>query len=209
MEQGSKEWHASRAGKATASRFSDVMSFKKDGNEMAARRDYRTQVAIERLTGKHLDGYVSFAMREGTEREPLARAAFEATTGLYVSEVPFIEHPDLLAGCSPDGLIGEASGVEIKCPQPTKHFEYLSLPAGGVPEEYLFQVQGSMWITGRPEWYFTSFNPDFPGALQLVVRRVARDEKIISALSVGVEKFLEEVEEAFIQALNFKGAVNV
>lgn len=66
MEQGSKEWHASRAGKATASRFSDVMSFKKDGNEMAARRDYRTQVAIERLTGKHLDGFVSFAMREGT-----------------------------------------------------------------------------------------------------------------------------------------------
>jgi YqaJ-like viral recombinase domain len=209
MEQGTAEWKALRAGKATASMFADAIAFKKDGTEMAVRRDYRTQLVVERLTGKEYGGFTTFAMREGIEREPLARTHFEAITGHYVQQIAFIEHPELLAGCSPDGLIGDHAGVEIKCPQPPKHFEYLSLAPGAAPAEYMPQVQGALWLTGRPSWYFVSFNPDFPEPLRLVVRHVQRDEKYIQALDVGLRQFLDEVDRDYVTALNFTGAIHV
>jgi hypothetical protein len=209
MEQGSQEWLQQRVGKATASRFGDVMSTKKGGGETAARRDYRMELVVERLTGLPTPVFESFAMRQGTEREPYARVEFEIRTGLFVSEHVFIEHSNLLAGASPDGLIADYAGLEIKCPQPATHFEYLRLPEGCCPDDYEWQVHGGMWITGRPVWYFASFNPDFPENLRLVVRKIKRDEAKIAALDAGVRQFLTEVNTDHQYALGLKESIDV
>lgn len=103
--QGSPEWRAARAGKATASRAKDILAKIKSG-EAAARRDYRVQLVTERLIGAPAeDGYVSKEMQHGVENEPFARMAYEAATGNIVQEAGFAHLTDIAAGCSVDGII--------------------------------------------------------------------------------------------------------
>lgn len=201
-EQGSDDWFAARAGIATASCFSSILATIKSG-EAAERRNYRAKLVVERLTGRCIGGFTTAAMQQGTEREPLARAAYEARTRRFVDEVGFMRHDTLEAGASPDGLIDADGCLEIKCPELATHLEYLRLPADTAPAKYLSQIQGQLWIAER-EWAdFVSFNPDFPEGMQLVIRRVRRDEKAIASLQFAVGVFMEEVrqEEAEIRAL--------
>jgi putative phage-type endonuclease len=191
IEQGSSEWLAQRAGHATASRFKDVLAKIKTG-EAATRRNYRVQLVTERLTGQPCETYTNAAMQWGTDQEPAARSAYEAHTGDLVEQAVFILHPGMAwAGASPDGLIGDDGGIEIKCPyQSTVHVETLQ---GGMPSEHMPQVQGVMWITGRQWVDFVSYDPRMPEHLQLYVQRIARDEKYIAELEKAVVAFLGEV----------------
>lgn len=191
-EQGSPEWLAARCGIATASGFSDILATIKSG-EAAARRNYRARLVVERLTGKPVEYFQTAAMRQGTEREPAARSAYEAQTGAWVNEVGFCRHDVMEAGASPDGMIGDDGGLEIKCPELATHLAYLRM--AGMPPEYVAQVQGNLWITGRAWWDFASYSPDFPEGLQLSVRRVFRDDAYIKGLELAVGLFMAEVRE--------------
>lgn len=200
--QGSDEWLAARLGLATASCFSSILATIKSG-EAAERRNYRARLVVERLTGRSVGGFVTAAMAQGTEREPLARAAYESHTGRFVDEVGFMRHDELEAGASPDGTIDTGGLLEIKCPELATHLEYLRLPANTAPSKYNAQIQGQLWIAEREWCDFVSYSSDFPANLQLVVRRVQRDEKVISSLQFAVGLFMEEVraEEAEVRAL--------
>jgi putative phage-type endonuclease len=191
MTQGTPEWHARRAGKVTASRFADVLSTVKVG-EAAGRIKYRWELVAERLTGEPVPQYTNKAMERGTALEPEARMAYEAQTGNVVTEVEFIDHPDVpLVGCSPDGLIDADGGLEIKCPEnPVIHVQTIH---GGMPTEHRAQVQGAMWVTGRAWWDFVSYDPRMPGKLQLYVERIKRDEAYIERLAAEVKRFNAEV----------------
>lgn len=191
-EQRSEAWFAARAGIATASCFSSILATIKSG-EAAERRNYRVRLVVERLTGRCVESITTPAMKQGIEREPLARAAYETLTGAWVDEVGFIRHDTLDAGCSPDGLLGTDGCIEIKAPELAAHLEYLKLD--GCPAKYAAQVQGQMWLAEREFCDFISFNPDFPPNLQMVVRRVKRDETSIKALAMMVECFMSEVRE--------------
>lgn len=199
-DQGTDEWRQARAGIATASRFADVMATIKSG-EAADRRNYRADLVVERLTGKPLDGFQSAAMRQGIEREPMARLAFEEETGLVVRQVGFFRLPDLEAGASPDGIASDGCGIECKCPERAAHLRYLRQDS--VPPEYFWQVQGQCWICDFPAVWFVSYQPDFPPDLQLIVRRIERDAEAIKRLGEEVAKFMAEVraEEKAVRAL--------
>ncbi len=189
--QGSVEWFQARCGKVTASRFKDVLAKIKSG-EAAVRKNYKAQLVVERLTNTAQETYTNAAMQYGTETEPQARAAYEFKTDNIVTEIGFIPHAELLAGCSPDGLIAEDGGVEIKCPfQSAVHIETL---LNGVPSEHIAQIQGSMWITGRQWWDFVSYDGRMPAHLQLYIKRIERDGKYIADLEAEVIAFLKEVE---------------
>ncbi len=191
--QGTDGWLAARCGIPTASCFADVMAKIKSG-ESADRRNYRAKLVVERLTGKPVQTFLNDAMKLGTEREPLARLAYEARTGNLVQEIGLCLHDTLECGASPDGLIDADGGLEIKCPGLAKHLEYLKLPANTAPSEYVWQVQGCMAVTGRAWWDFASFNPDFPEHLQLVIRRIKRDDAAIESLAAEVKTFIEGVK---------------
>lgn len=192
MNQGSPEWLSARAGHCTASRFKDVLAKIKTG-EAASRRNYRVQLVTERLTGTPCDSYSNAAMEWGTATEPYARAAYEAARTLMVDETGFLLHPDVpFVGASPDGLVGDDGGCEIKCPyQSTVHVETLE---GGMPSEHRAQVQGTLWVTGRAWWDYISFDPRMPAHLQLYVERIERDQAYIDTLAAEVAKFLAEVD---------------
>lgn len=201
--QGSEAWHQCRLGFATASNFQKVLATIKSG-EAAERRNYRVKLALERITGKREDGFVNDAMQLGTEREPLARMAYELLTGNNVQEVGFCRHPTLECGASCDGIIDAAKGVEFKCPSPGKHVEYLHQRAE--PPEYTAQIQGCMLLTDRTEWDFVSFNPEFPENAQTVVRTIKRDQAYIDRLATAIEVFLQEVAAEVDAIKNYRCA---
>lgn len=202
-QQGTDEWRAARAGIATASEFGAVLARPKDGRgEAVTRRNYRDRLVVERLAGRPVEnGFTTAAIRQGTEREPTARVAYEIGRRTFISEVGVCLHDSIECGASPDGLIGSDGGVEIKCPEISAHIAYLKRT--DEPPEYRAQIQGNLWITGRQWWDFISFNPEFPAALRMVVRRVQRDDAYIKQLELAVRLFMDEVraDEAELRAV--------
>lgn len=191
--QGSQEWFAQRLGKVTASRISDIIAKTKTGVS-ASRANYLAQLVAERLTGQAAETFKSGAMQHGTETEPQARMAYEAETGLMVTEVPMIEHQLIeMAGASPDGYVGEDGLVEIKCPNTSTHIA--TLMADKAPSQYIPQMQWQMACTGRAWCDFVSFDPRMPEDMQLFIKRVPRDNALIAEYEAEVIKFLAEVQE--------------
>lgn len=188
-EQRSDDWFTSRLGKATASRFADIMR----GSRLAGWKNYKAQLVAERLTGRREETWTSREMQHGIDTEPLARLMYSLHSGHIVELTGFIPHTELAAGASPDGLIGDDGGLEIKCPNSATHLH--TLRSAKVPVQYLPQIYGALWITGRAWWDFVSFDPRLPTNAQLIVIRVQRDEDRIAELAATVTAFLEEVDK--------------
>lgn len=204
-EQGTHEWFQARAGKITASEVCDAISFLKraskngtKGDSSEARENYKVAIVSEILSGEcDLDGYISKCMKEGTENEPFARAAYEVRYDVSVEKVGFVIHPTIeRSGASPDGLVGGDGGIEIKCPKTKTHLRYLS--AGILPPEYEAQVMWNLACTGLDWWDFVSFDDRLPSRYKLFVKRVQRDEARIKEIEDGVRQFLAEVDEMIV-----------
>jgi len=119
---------------------------------------------------------------------------FVVAAGIMVEQVGFIHHPTIaMCGGSPDGLVDDDGGVEIKAPFNSAN--HLQTFLTGVPNEHIPQIQGLMWITGRQWWDFVSYDPRMPSNMALNVIRVNRDDSVISDISSAVTIFLGEVDE--------------
>lgn len=197
-EQRSAEWFAARCGKLTGSCAADVFAKVKSG-EAAGRRDLRTRLVVERLTGQTQDdgGFVSKDMQRGTDLEPEAFAAYEAETGTMVQRAGFLLRSDLPVGCSPDGVIGDYDGIlELKCPKAATHLRYLRAP-GTLPAEHVAQVHHALFVTGAAYVDFCSFDPRFPPDLRLFLVRVTRESVDLAAYELAVRLFLDEVQKEY------------
>lgn len=201
--QGSPEWFTQRLGRATASRIADIISKTKTGYS-TSRENYCVELALERITGQRQESYSNDAMKWGTETEPLARAAYEARTGAMVEEVAMIYHPRIeMAGASPDGCIDDGL-VEIKCPNSATHVK--TMLSGKPDNKYVTQMMWQMSCTGAKWCDFVSFDPRFPLHLQLFVKRIERDDALITSLETSVIEFLGEVTAMVEQLNNMKQA---
>lgn len=198
MQQGSEEWFAARLGKVTASRVADVIAKTKSGSWGASRANYAAQLISERLTGHSADSYTNAAMAHGTATEPQARAAYEFFKNCDVTEVGFIAHPSIeMAGASPDGLVGDAGLIEIKCPTTAVHIE--NVLGRTVPAKYKAQVQFQMACTGRQWCDFVSFDPRMPESMRLFVSRITRDDALIADLEREVSTFVAEMNSKVVE----------
>jgi putative phage-type endonuclease len=193
MDQRSTEWFSARLGRVTASRVADVVAKTKSGYS-ASRATYMAELIVERLTGKRVDSFVSSAMMWGTNTEPMARTAFESSTGEFVEEIGFVPHPTIqMAGASPDGFVGDNGLIEIKCPNTATHID--TLLNKEVPAKYVTQMQWQMACTGRDHCDFVSYDPRLPENMQMFKKRVLRDNETIAELEKEVSKFLDEVDD--------------
>jgi putative phage-type endonuclease len=191
IDQRTDEWYAARLGKATASRFKDIITKTKSGSYGAGRKNYRAELLVERLTGRSSERFTSAAMDWGTTTEELARTRYELRTRNFVEEVGFLQHDELLAGASPDGLVGEDGQIEIKCYNTANHIE--ALRSGQMPPEHMAQVQGQLWITGRKWCDFISFDPELPAQATIFIQRIPRDDTYIAMLETEIRSFLTEL----------------
>ena len=202
IEQGTDEWFAARIGKVTASRVADVLAKTKTGYS-ATRDNYMAQLVCERLTGQKGDSFTNSAMQWGTETEPLARLSYEVSQNVLVDEVGFISHPSIImAGASPDGLVGDDGLLEIKCPNTATHIE--TLLSQTVPGKYNTQMQFQMACTERSWCDFVSFDNRLPAELQLFVKRVPRDNMYIRLMEEEIIKFLNELDIKIAQLMEIK-----
>jgi putative phage-type endonuclease len=200
--QGTPEWFAQRLGKVTASRVADVIAKTKSGYS-TSRANYLAQLVAERLTGRVAESFSNAAMQHGTETEPLARMAYEAETGLMVTEVAMIDHPTIpMTGASPDGFVGDQGLVEIKCPNTATHID--TLLSDKTQSKYIPQMQWQMACTGKKWCDFVSFDPRLPEDMQLFVARVDRDDAYIAELEAEIKTFLSEVETTVQRLIDLK-----
>lgn len=198
--QRSTEWFKERCGKFTGSKFASVMARnKKTGLPLKEYFDLIADIVVERFTGEPVEGPKGFALAWGVDVEPAALEAYELETGYSTEQVGFIPHPKYeFVGCSPDSLVGEDGGLEMKCPKSSRvHLERFT---DGLPEEYKAQVQGCMWVTGRQWWDFVSFDPRMPDSHQLLIIRIERDDAYIKDLEREVIQ-AEAIVQARLDAL--------
>ena len=191
--QRADEWHQARLGKVTASRMADVMAKGRGGSPSVTRQKYLAQLALERLTGRSVEGYQSAAMLWGTDNEQPAIEQYSFVRGEQVEPVGFITHPSIeMSGASPDGLVGPDGLVEVKCPE--SHTHWATLQGDPIAARYVDQMQWQLECTGRTWCDFVSFDPRFPPLHQLHIQRVHADAERQQALRDGTSNFLNDLE---------------
>jgi putative phage-type endonuclease len=203
--QGTPEWLAARAGVFTASTFGDLMAMTKSGPSTSRAR-LITKLAIERITGCAQSTFQNDAMRRGNDLEPFARAAYEAETGELVQTVGLALH-DLspFIGASMDGLVGADGLVEFKCPDnQDKHVQ--ALRDGSHAEEYAWQIQGQLFVSGRQWCDAVSYDPRFPEGLQLAITRVTKDNTMSDRLEAACIKANAEADALVTELLSMRKA---
>jgi len=183
--QGTPEWFAARCGIPTASNFDKIVTSK--GEPSKQRTKYLYQLAGESITGIQEETYQNATMQRGIEMEAEARNLYSMTTGEELKEVGFCLSKGV--GASPDGLVGEKGGLEIKCPNLATHVGYLL--ENTLPTDYFQQVQGNLLVTGREWWTFMSY---YPGIKPLIIK-VNRNEIFIKSLEVELEIFCRELQQ--------------
>lgn len=178
--------------------------------ELAGRRNLRSQLVIELLTGKPQErNFTSQAMQDGIDREAEALSLYELQSDRPVYKVGYVTHDTLMAGVSPDGQVGSFEGiVEAKCPLPATHMEYVL--TGRVPGDYYKQCLHAVWITGAQWCDWVSFNPDFPERGRLKIVRLVFTAAELAEYEQKVVTFLGEVQrelEALTTAMDFRGTL--
>lgn len=188
MKQGSTEWLQARCGLPTASEFDSLVTPLWKSRTGEGPENYLLKKIAERVMGYPMESFFGGAMEQGSLLEDEAIPFYEGVFGVEIQRVGFCTTDDGRIGCSPDGLIGDDNGIEVKCPEPHTHVKYLL--GGVVPKDYVAQVQGAMFVTGRPCWTFLSYSRFFP---PLIVH-VERDEEAQRALAYVLGDFLRKFE---------------
>lgn len=221
--QGSPEWLAMRAGVVTASEFVKArgrMKVARDGKAKGDPTDvcldYAFQKSIERISRVPLDeNHQTWQMKRGHQMEPHARMAHEdrlARKGgdlasMMVMPAGFMTTPDGLFGCSVDGLVGEHGGAEYKCLASAKKLRKVILDDD--ISDYLDQVMGCLWISGRDWWHFALYCPALkPIGLEFQMVEVQRDDDYIESLERDLLSFVKIVDE-YEEELRTRGAAAV
>lgn len=189
IEQGTEAWLKARIGKVTASELDRIITPLWKAREGDGVATFAYEKASEMWRNYPNIGFSSFVTEQGQELEDEAMTFAALEYEYSISKMGFCESDDGLSGCSPDGLIGETSGVELKCPQPPNHVRYLCEKR--LPKDYAAQVHGSMYVTGRPQWVFLSYCRHFP-PFHLVVKR---DEKVMEKIDAAVKSFRKLLDE--------------
>ena len=193
LEQGSTEWLEARAGILTASTIGQLITAKTIKPAMNDRSRGLCQTLIaERTTGHVEPVFPNRAMTRGTLLEPEARRIYAEQTGQDVDEVGFarLDTDTYTLGSSPDGLVGDDGGIEIKSPSAKVHVS--TVLSGAIPDYNRAQVQAFLHVTGRAWCDFISYYPGQP----LFIIRDYPDPRWQAAIQSAAEQFEETARSA-------------
>lgn len=207
--QKSDAWLTARRGRLTGSCADDIVgkltAKSKEGpyghTETASWRDLRSRLALERVTERSYESTAStFAMRQGIEREPHARAAFELFTKQPVFETGFLAHESLSVGASLDGHLGDFDElVSIKCRDYAEHYESVRFSDYKLPRYAQSQMIHELWLTGAKAHHYVLWNPDMPERFRLkVVTLKVKDIAVMELLGEyerTITAFLSELDK--------------
>lgn len=184
-EQGTPEWFEARKGKMTASHATAI------GNAGKGLDTYITELMAEFYSSGEKEHFSNKHTDRGTEYEPTARQLYEFERDVEVTQVGFIEYNEFV-GASPDGLVGEEGGAEIKCIDDVKYFKHLLNGEKEVESGHIWQIQMNLKVTGRKWWDLIIYNPNFKQSM--CVYRIYPDAEKFEALEVGFKKGEEMIK---------------
>lgn len=158
---------------------------RKYGNASQVRKQYMRELAGEILTEECTESYSNAHMDRGKVMEDDARRLYAFIADADPVQVGFIRNGQ--KGASPDSLVGDNGGLEIKTALP--HIQIDRLERDRLPPEHVAQVQGGLWVAEREWWDFVSFWPKLP----MLKVRVYRDEPYIKTMSDEINRFNDEL----------------
>lgn len=175
--QRSPEWVNKRVGRVTASRLKDWLAVaKKDGKTpLKARLDYERELAYEMKFGVPYKNFATVAMEEGQQWEAFVIQQYSSAMGVVVDPAGMFYNEDFAA--SPDGLVGDDGLIEAKWFYDNSFSDVL---VNGVPDDYMLQMQGQLYASGRKWVDFVVGNAN---SRRFKVIRVERDEDIIARIA--------------------------
>lgn len=194
MPQRSPEWFEIRRGKLTASNAQAIATGGK-GLET-----YVYTILAEKYS-KNKESYTNGDIERGIELEQSAIMTYEIQK-LPVEIVGFVEQ-DELVGCSPDGLVGQEGGVEVKCPDDKNYFKVLINGLRDVDSKYIWQCQMCLQITGREWWDLIFYNPNFDNNTIIfrITPEISKQEKLIMGIERG-KNLIKDITQKYGQYQN-------
>lgn len=198
VQQGTEEWLQLRCGLITASCMKLLIT--PTGKQAAndKQRAHRDDLLAQRITGYVEPHFISTDMERGHDDEPRMRAVYEQHTGNAVQQLGFMTaiRDGHTVGYSPDGLVGEDGLIEGKSRR--QKYQVRTILDGIVPEEFVWQIQAGLYVSGRKWCDFISYS----GGLRMFIHRVYPDPKMqetVRATVSATEEWLKRNLESYAQ----------
>lgn len=192
--QGSDEWHKARSIIPTASNFGRILT--PTGKKSDQADGYANQIIASMLLGKSAETFKgNAATQNGNEQEIHAIEYYEFQKDVETTKVGLCINENGTYGASPDRLVGKDGVLEIKCPEPKTHIEYIL--DGEIATKYKPQTQGQLLVLKR-DWVDTcSYHPEIKG----VITPIERDDNYISLLHETLEEFNEKLQKKILRMI--------
>lgn len=187
-EQGSPEWFEARLGVPTASQFGRILTAKtrKLG---AGAETYMNELLAEWLVGEPIGGDLaqqSGHVERGSIAEDSAVLYYQMQRDVETQRVGFALDDERRYGASPDRLVNDDGGLEIKVPSAKVQIATWR----GDTSAHFAQAQGGLLVTGREWWDVLSFHELIPATLV----RYERDESYLRTLEDALGAFSARLE---------------
>ena len=155
---------------------------------------YAADLAIERISGQpHGEPPKAWVLERGHKMEAEARRLYEGRTGAFVTEAGICVTDDGVFGYSTDGLVDDDGLIEIK--SPIDSIKILAMLRTEDVSEYLHQMMGGKWITGRKWCDFLQYVPELaPVGKDLFIKRIWRDDAFIDPMVSRLYEFDQLVQ---------------
>jgi len=192
VEQGSPEWYALRMGRITGSVAAELLVNGKgeDGLGVGA-WNLIYQLASEIVIGAPvMPQYDTYWTERGKALEEEAIRAYMDATFHEANRVGFISWGSY-AGCSPDFMVDEKRGGEVKCLSPREHFRYAHTRK--IEKEYYAQVQWCLFVTGFQIWDYVHYCPG-AGQWELLIDEIRPDYEMHGIFSDRLALIAGKVE---------------
>ena len=182
-------WFQERSKRLTSSNFGRICKLTDRTNKAAFAKSL---MIVRRISSRSL--------AHGVKYEPVAIEQFEQRYGMDIAKSGLIVSQEMpYLACSPDGLIGNDTIVEVKCPSASKNkpinsvtVPYIKTNADGSfylqkKHDYMYQIQGCMHITGRVNCKFIVFT-----LTDMLVLDIAYDKAFVSNMLEQLKKFYDD-----------------
>ena len=190
LEQGSDQWFEARRGLMSASELNLILTptLKLANNDKT--RTHAFELAAQRLSGYTEPSYVGDNMLRGWADEIKARDRYSEEIK-PVTEVGGMcrYFGSFKLWASPDGLIGDDEGLEVKSRIQKHHLA--TIASNEVPQEHMLQVQANLLVSGRAVWNYVSYCGGWP----MWIIRVEPDHVAQQAIIDACEAFEGKVQE--------------
>lgn len=188
-QQGSGAWLKLKLGVISGSCASQLVA--KKGTE--TRLTYLADLVAQVCTGV-IEEQSFKQMEWGKQNEDAARSTYEFSTGKVLTQVPFVFKDDSFReGCSPDSLVENERGLEIKCPWDTANYIKFFV-SEKIKPEWDWQNQFNLRVTGADEWDFVQYDPRMKSK-PMKILTVKKDPEKQKILDDAVPAFIEDMDK--------------